>query len=103
MLACLREIAYIAAMGSLQIQAFYVESKANVLPDLLSRIALDSQNEQIFHAKAAHLNLKKKEVPKEMFDGAEQIEVGVQFHAQSPDGQAVVVTVVEVKDDVVVI
>jgi len=44
-----------------------------------------------------------QEVPKEMFEGNEQIEVGTQFHAQSPDGQAVVVTVVEVKDDVVVI
>jgi len=44
-----------------------------------------------------------QEVPKEMFEGADNIEVGVQFHAQSPDGAAVVVTVVEVKDDVVVI
>ena len=44
-----------------------------------------------------------QEVPKEMFEGSEEIAVGTQFHAQSPDGQAVVVTVVEVKDDVVVI
>lgn len=44
-----------------------------------------------------------QEVPKDMFDNAEEIKVGVQFHAQSPDGNAVVVTVVEVKDDAVVI
>ena len=44
-----------------------------------------------------------QEVPKEMFEGNEDIQAGVQFHAQSPDGAAVVVTVVEVKDDVVVI
>ncbi len=44
-----------------------------------------------------------QEVPKEMFEGSEEIAVGTQFHAQSPDGQAVVVTVVEVKDEVVVI
>ena len=44
-----------------------------------------------------------QEVPKEMFEGNEDIKAGVQFHAQSPDGAAVVVTVVEVKDDVVVI
>ncbi len=44
-----------------------------------------------------------QEVPKEMFEGSDEIAVGTQFHAQSPDGQAVVVTVVEVKDDVVVI
>lgn len=44
-----------------------------------------------------------QEVPKEMFEGNDEIQVGVQFHAQGPDGQAVVVTVIEVKDDVVVI
>jgi FKBP-type peptidyl-prolyl cis-trans isomerase SlyD len=44
-----------------------------------------------------------QEVPKDMFDSAEEIKVGVQFHAQSPDGNAVVVTVVEVKDEAVVI
>jgi FKBP-type peptidyl-prolyl cis-trans isomerase SlyD len=44
-----------------------------------------------------------QEVPKEMFEGNDDIQVGVQFHAQSPDGAAVVVTVTEVKDDVVVI
>ncbi len=44
-----------------------------------------------------------QEVPKEMFEGNDDIQVGVQFHAESPDGAAVVVTVTEVKDDVVVI
>jgi FKBP-type peptidyl-prolyl cis-trans isomerase SlyD len=38
-----------------------------------------------------------------MFQDAGEISVGLQFHAQSPDGAAVVVTVIEVKDDVVVI
>jgi len=44
-----------------------------------------------------------QEVPKEMFEGTDEILVGTQFHAQSPDGGAIVVTVTEVKDDVVVI
>ena len=44
-----------------------------------------------------------QDVPKEMFEGNDDIQVGVQFHAEGPDGAAVVVTVVEVKDDVVVI
>jgi len=44
-----------------------------------------------------------QDVPKEMFEGNDDIKVGVQFHAEGPDGAAVVVTVVEVKDDVVVI
>jgi FKBP-type peptidyl-prolyl cis-trans isomerase SlyD len=44
-----------------------------------------------------------QEVPKEMFQDVGDIAVGLQFQAQSPDGQAIVVTVKEVKDDVVVI
>lgn len=44
-----------------------------------------------------------QEVPKEMFQDASEIQVGLQFHAQSPDGHAIVVTVKEIKDDVVVI
>lgn len=44
-----------------------------------------------------------QEVPKEMFQDAGEVAVGVQFHAQSPDGQTIVVTVTEIKEDVVVI
>ncbi len=44
-----------------------------------------------------------QEVPKEMFQEAGDIAVGLQFQAQGPDGAAIVVTVIEIKDDVVVI
>ncbi|MCK5395743.1 MAG: peptidylprolyl isomerase, partial [Gammaproteobacteria bacterium] len=44
-----------------------------------------------------------QEVPKEMFEGNDDIQVGVQFHAQGPDGAAVVVTVTEIQDDVIVV
>ena len=44
-----------------------------------------------------------QEVPKEMFQDAGDVAVGLQFHAQGPDGASIVVTVIEVKDDVVVI
>ena len=44
-----------------------------------------------------------QEVPKEMFQDAGEVAVGVQFHAQGRDAQPLVVTVTEIKDDVVVI
>ena len=44
-----------------------------------------------------------QEVPKSMFQDVAEVQVGVQFHAQSPDGQAIVVTVVEVSEDAVVV
>ncbi len=42
-------------------------------------------------------------VPKKMFDNVDEIKPGVQFHAQDPDGNDVVVTVVEVQEEAVVI
>ena len=44
-----------------------------------------------------------QEVPKEMFESGADIQVGTQFHAQGPNGETLVVTVVEVKDDKVVV
>ena len=42
-------------------------------------------------------------VPREMFPADAQIEPGMQFHAQSPEGQSLVVTVVESDADTVTV
>ncbi len=87
----------------------YLHGAMNIIPGLENALAGKSAGDELTVKIAPEdgYGLKEderiQEVPKEMFDGAEQIEVGVQFHAQSPDGADVVVTVVEVKDDVVVI
>lgn len=39
----------------------------------------------------------------EMFDDTKELEVGRQFHAQSPDGEAVTVTIAAIEDDSVTI
>jgi FKBP-type peptidyl-prolyl cis-trans isomerase SlyD len=44
-----------------------------------------------------------QEVPKEAFQGVEDIQVGMQFNAQAPDGSAYVVTVTNVAEDKVTI
>ncbi len=41
----------------------------------------------------------KQAVPREMFPSPDQVSVGMQFHAQSPDGQNMVVTVVDMNDE----
>ena len=38
-------------------------------------------------------------VPRDMFDSEQEIEVGMQFHAQSPEGNMIVVTVTDVAND----
>ena len=42
-------------------------------------------------------------VPRDMFETDEEIVAGMQFHAQSPDGDMMVITVAEVDDDEVTI
>ena len=44
-----------------------------------------------------------QEVPREMFESGADIQVGTQFHAQGPNGETLVVTVVEIRDDKVVV
>ncbi len=44
-----------------------------------------------------------QKVGREMFNPEDEIKPGMQFHAQSPDGQMVVVTVVEVDDESVTV
>ena len=44
-----------------------------------------------------------QEVPKDMFESTDDIQLGMQFHAQGPDGDTLMVTVTEIKEDMVVI
>ncbi len=87
----------------------YLHGAMNIIPGLENALAGKSAGDEFsvkippeegYGVKDAE---RIQEVPKEMFDNSDEIQVGVQFHAQSPDGGAVVVTVTEIKDDVVVI
>ena len=87
----------------------YLHGAMNIIPGLENALTGKSAGDELsikvspeegYGIKEAD---RIQEVPKEMFDNADEVKVGVQFHAQSPDGAAVVVTVTEVKDDVVVI
>ncbi len=87
----------------------YMHGAMNIIPGLENALAGKSAGDEISVKVAPEEGYGVKddariqEVPKEMFDSADEIKVGVQFHAQGPDGSAVVVTVVEVKDEAVVI
>ncbi len=87
----------------------YLHGAMNIIPGLENALTGKSAGDELSIKVSPEEGYGVKEddriqeVPKDMFDNAEEIKVGVQFHAQSPDGAAVVVTVTEVKDDVVVI
>ncbi|VAW83024.1 FKBP-type peptidyl-prolyl cis-trans isomerase SlyD [hydrothermal vent metagenome] len=46
---------------------------------------------------------KTQTVPRNMFPEDAEIETGMQFHAQGPDGETLVVTVVKLEDDTVTV
>ncbi|GMQ87724.1 MAG: peptidylprolyl isomerase [Gammaproteobacteria bacterium] len=46
---------------------------------------------------------KTQSVPKDMFPEDAQIETGMQFHAQGPNDETIVVTVTEVEDETVTV
>jgi len=87
----------------------YLHGAMNIIPGLENALTGKSAGDELSIKVSPEEGYGVKEenriqeVPKDMFDNADEIKVGVQFHAQSPDGAAVVVTVTEVKDDVVVI
>ena len=87
----------------------YLHGAMNIIPGLENALTGKAAGDELSVSVAPEQGYGVKdpariqEVPKEMFEGNDDIQVGVQFHAEGPDGTAVVVTVVEIKDDVVVI
>ena len=87
----------------------YLHGSMNIIPGLenalTGKIAGDELSVSVTPEEGYGVKDPERiqEVPKEMFEGADDIQVGVQFHAQSPDGAAIVVTVTEIKEDVVVV
>ncbi|MFV2003819.1 MAG: peptidylprolyl isomerase [Gammaproteobacteria bacterium] len=87
----------------------YLHGAMNIIPGLENVLTGKAAGEELSVSVSPEEGYGVKdperiqEVPKDMFENSEEIKVGVQFHAQGPDDNAVVVTVAEVKDDVVVI
>ena len=87
----------------------YLHGAMNIIPGLENALTGKTKGEKL-SVKVAPADgygerdpARIQDVPKEMFENTDELAVGAQFHAQGPDGQAIVVTVAEVKEDTVVI
>lgn len=87
----------------------YLHGAGNILPGLERAIAGkqvgDSVNVSLApeDAYGARDEAKTQSVPREMFDDSVDIEAGMQFHAEGPNGEHLVVTVVEVDEQSVTV
>jgi FKBP-type peptidyl-prolyl cis-trans isomerase SlyD len=87
----------------------YLHGAMNIIPGLESaltdKVAGDSLSVKVAPEEGYGLHEEDRiqEVPKNMFENSDDIQLGMQFHAQGPGGEMLIVTVAEIKDETVVI
>ncbi|WP_028302572.1 FKBP-type peptidyl-prolyl cis-trans isomerase [Oceanospirillum beijerinckii] len=87
----------------------YLHGAANIIPGLenalLGKTVGDKLNVQVSpeDGYGEHVAELVQQVPQEMFQGVDQVEIGMEFHAESNTGQPIAVTVTEVKEGMVTI
>ncbi len=87
----------------------YLHGASNIIPGLENALAGKSAGDEVTvsvppeEAYGVRNESMMQQVPKSMFEDGSQIAVGSQFHAQGPNGEMLVVTVMEVQDEHVVV
>ena len=86
----------------------YLHGASNIIPGLEDALTGKSAGEEMSvsvspeQAYGVRDESMLQQVPKNMFEDASQIAVGSQFHAQGPNGEMLVVTVLEVEEELIV-
>jgi FKBP-type peptidyl-prolyl cis-trans isomerase SlyD len=83
----------------------YLHGANNIIPGLEDALTGKTAGEELSvsippeQAYGIHDATKTQSVPREMFPEEQEVKPGMQFHAQGPDGQSLVVTVAKVESD----
>ena len=83
----------------------YLHGANNIIPGLESALTGKSAGDEVdvtvspAEGYGERNDSMVQAVPRDMFDSEQEIEVGMQFHAQSPEGEMIVVTVTDVDQD----
>lgn len=86
----------------------YIHGMSNIIPGLESALEGKQTGEQLNvrvppeEGYGERMDTLRQEVPKDRFQGAEDLQVGMQFHA-STDSGPLVVTVVDIEGDTVTV
>lgn len=87
----------------------YLHGAGNIIPGLEKALEGKSAGEQVNVTVSAEEGYGERneelvqQVPMEAFQGVDKVEPGMQFEAQSPDGNVVRVTVTEMAEDQVTV
>ena len=87
----------------------YLHGASNIIPGLESALTGKISGDKLSvsippeEAYGVREDEKIQNVPREMFPPEQEIEPGMQFHAQSPDGNTLVVTIAKVEEDSVTV
>ncbi len=87
----------------------YLHGARNIVPGLESALEGKTAGEEVSVSVQPEEGYGERDndllqtVPKDMFEEGAEINVGMQFHAQSPEGEMMIVTVVELEGDDVIV
>lgn len=86
-------------------QFTYLHGANNIIPGLENALTGKSSGDEVnvtvipAEGYGERNDSMVQAVPRDMFDSEQEIQVGMQFHAQSPEGEMIVVTVTDVEED----
>ena len=87
----------------------YLHGSMNIIPGLETALTGKSAGEELSVKVSAEegygprFDDRMQEVSKSMFEEGADIQIGMQFHAEGPEGDTLIVTVTEIKDELIVV
>jgi len=87
----------------------YLHGASNIIPGLENALTGKTTSDNFSvsippeEAYGVHDESKSQDVPRSMFPPEPEVEAGMQFNAEGPDGQTVVVTIKKVEGDTITV
>ena len=87
----------------------YLHGASNIIPGLEDALTGKAAGDELAVSVApedgygVHDSERVQDVPRDMFPPEQELEAGMQFHAQSPEGHAVMVTIAKVEGDTITV
>lgn len=87
----------------------YLHGASNIIPGLENALAGKTAGDELAvtvqpeDGYGVRDDARMQDVPRDMFPVDQEIEAGMQFNAQSPDGQEMLLTIAKIENDVITV